>query len=84
MVVPDALVNGVGWQLEGPVFSTLMPAIDGTCPPGSTPIYRMYNNGMGGAPNHRFTTDINVRAQMLAAGWIPEGQGIGVGFCSPQ
>ena len=80
----NALVNGVGWQLEGPVFSTPMPASNGTCPAGSIPIYRMYNNGMGGAPNHRFTTDINVRAQTLAAGWIAEGQGIGVGFCSPQ
>jgi Repeat of unknown function (DUF5648) len=80
----NALVNGVGWQLEGPVFSTPLPASDGTCPANSIPIYRMYNNGMGGAPNHRFTTDINVRATMLAAGWIPEGQGIGVGFCSPQ
>jgi probable HAF family extracellular repeat protein len=79
----NALVNGNGWQLEGPVFSTPMAAGDGTCPGGSIPIYRMYNNGMGGAPNHRFTIDVNVRAQMLAAGWIAEGQGIGVGFCSP-
>ena len=82
----NALVaeNGVGWQLEGPVFSTPMPALDGTCPAGNIPVFRMYNNGMGGAPNHRFTTDINIRAQMLAAGWIPEGYGIGVTFCSPQ
>jgi hypothetical protein len=82
----NALVaeNGVGWQLEGPVFSTPMPALDGTCPAGTIPVYRMYNNGMGGAPNHRFTTDTNVRAQMLAAGRIPEGYGIGVTFCSPQ
>ncbi|HEY2967292.1 MAG TPA: S8 family peptidase [Casimicrobiaceae bacterium] len=80
----NALVTGIGWQLEGPVFSTPMPATNGTCPGGSIPIYRLYNNGMGGAPNHRFTTDITVRAQMLAAGWIAEGQGIGVGFCSPQ
>ena len=80
----NALVNGIGWQLEGPVFTTPMPATTGVCPDGSVPIYRMYNNGMGGAPNHRFTTDVNVRAQMLAAGWIAEGQGIGVGFCSPQ
>ena len=80
----NALANGAGWQLEGPVFSAPMPATDGTCPVGSIPVYRMYNNGVGGTPNHRFTTDINVRAQMLGAGWIPEGQGIGVGFCSPQ
>jgi hypothetical protein len=82
----NALVaeNGTGWQLEGPVFKTPMPANDGSCPPGSIPIYRIYNNGQGGAPNHRFTTDPDMRATMLAAGWIPEGQGIGVGFCSPQ
>jgi hypothetical protein len=79
----NALVNGFGWQLEGPVFATPMPAGDGSCPFGSIPIYRLYNNGMGGAPNHRFTTDINVRGLMIGAGWIPEGQGIGVGFCSP-
>ena len=79
----NSLLANPNWQFEGPVFSTPLPAADGSCPPGSIPIYRLYNNGMGGAPNHRFTTDINVRAQMIAAGWIPEGQGIGVGFCSP-
>jgi uncharacterized membrane protein len=79
----DALVKGVGWQLEGPVFSTPVPASDGTCPASTIPVYRVYNNGMAGAPNHRFTTDINIRAQMLAAGWIAEGYGIGVTFCSP-
>jgi hypothetical protein len=46
--------------------------------------YRLYNNNEGGAPNHRFTTDLNVRAQMIAAGWTPEGFGVGVTFCSPQ
>jgi hypothetical protein len=39
---------------------------------------------MGGAPNHRFTTDPTVRAQMLAQGYAPEGYGIGVGWCAPQ
>ncbi len=79
----DLLANP-NWQLEGQVFNVPLPASDGSCPAGSIPVYRLYNNGMGGAPNHRFTTDINVRSQMLAAGWIAEGQGIGVGFCSPQ
>jgi hypothetical protein len=78
-------MNGAipGWQLEGPVFNTPTPAADGTCPLGSIPIYRVFNNGMGGAQNHRFTTDPSVRAQMIAAGWTPEGFGIGVVFCSP-
>jgi hypothetical protein len=48
------------------------------------PVFRLYNNGMGGAPNHRFTTDAAVRSQMLDAGWIPEGAGQeGVAFCVP-
>ena len=38
----------------------------------------------GGAPNHRFTTSLAIRAQMLAAGYIAEGSGIGVGMCSPN
>jgi hypothetical protein len=80
----NSLLVNPNWELEGPVFNTPMPAADGTCPVGSIPIYRLYNNNAGGAPNHRFTTDTNVRAQMIAAGWTPEGFGIGVVFCSPQ
>jgi len=80
----NSLLANPNWQLEGAVFNTPPPAADGTCPAGSIPIYRVYNNGMGGAPNHRFTTDLNVRAQMLSEGWAPEGFGIGVVFCSPQ
>jgi hypothetical protein len=80
----NSLLANPNWQLEGPVFSTPPPAADGTCLAGSIPIYRVYNNGIGGAPNHRFTTDPNVRAQMIAEGWAPEGFGIGVVFCSPQ
>ena len=80
----NSLITNPNWQLEGPVFNTPMPAADGTCPAASIPIYRLYNQNMGGAPNHRFTTDANVQAQMVAAGWVPEGWGIGVGFCSPQ
>ena len=80
----NSLLANPDWQLEGPAFNTPMPAVDGTCSAGSVPIYRLYNQNMGGAPNHRFTTDPNVRAQMIAAGWTPEGFGIGVIFCSPQ
>ena len=80
----NSLLANPNWQLEGPVFNTSLPAADGSCPAGSIPIYRLYNNNMGGAPNHRFTTDLGVREQMISAGWAPEGFGIGVTFCSPQ
>jgi hypothetical protein len=80
-----AVKSNPNWQFEAEVFNTPVPAFDGSCPVGTLPVYRMYNNGMSGAPNHRFTTDLAVRAQMLALGWIAEGNGtIGVTMCSPQ
>ena len=71
------------WQFEGVVFTTPTPAANGNCPSGTLPIYRLYNNGQGAAPNHRFTTSLGTRATMLAKGWIPEGNGVGVSMCSP-
>jgi hypothetical protein len=38
---------------------------------------------MGGAPNHRFVTSLADRQAMLAKGYVPEGNGIGVGMCVP-
>jgi hypothetical protein len=38
----------------------------------------------GGVPNHRYTIDPDVRTQMIAVGWIPEGNGPdGVFTCVP-
>ena len=72
------------WTFEGEVFYTQQANLVGACPPGTVPVYRMYNNGQTGAPNHRYTTDLAVRAQMLAQGWIPEGAGdVGVIMCAP-
>jgi hypothetical protein len=41
-------------------------------PAGTIPLYRLYNNGQGGAPNHRYTVDPTVRAAMIARNWSPE------------
>lgn len=72
------------WQFEGPVFNVEAPDLNGACPPSTQPVYRLYNNGQGAAPNHRFTTSLATRAQMIAAGWISEGAGLsGVAMCSP-
>ena len=73
------------WSFEGVVFDIPVPDADGICTTGMQPIYRMYNNGQGGAPNHRYTTDSDVRSQMLEQGWIPEGYGpAGTVMCSPE
>lgn len=72
------------WMFEDEVFFIAVPTVDGTCPAGTSPVYRVYNNGQGAAPNHRYTTDLAVRTAMLALGWIPEGYGpIGVIMCAP-
>ena len=64
------------WQFEAVAFYMQLPYATGTCPAGTVALYRLYNNGMGGAPNHRYTTSTAILNQMLAAGWIYEGNGI--------
>ena len=80
------VASNPNWLLESAAaFYAALPAVDGSCAAGSSPVYRLYNNGQGAAPNHRYTTDLHVRAQMIAQGWVPEGIGPdAVEMCSPQ
>jgi hypothetical protein len=72
------------WQFEAEVFAVYLPDAAGGCPTGTLALYRLYNDGQGGAPNHRFTTSAVTRADMLAQGWISEGTGaLGVTACVP-
>jgi mono/diheme cytochrome c family protein len=73
------------WRYEGVAFHVAVPRLDGTCPPTTNPVYRLYNKSHGGAPNHRLTTDLGVREQMIGQGWVPEGEGaLGVSMCIPR
>jgi probable HAF family extracellular repeat protein len=73
------------WQFEGIAFNIAVPDQDGDCPSTTQPVYRVYNNGKGAAPNHRYTTSLTTRSQMVDAGWVPEGSGpLGVAMCAPQ
>ncbi len=69
------------WLFEGEVFAMMLPDAAGTCAGTTAPLYRLYNNGQSGAPNHRYTTRLTIRSEMLAQGWIAEGSGIGVIGC---
>ena len=72
--------NGGNWTYEKVAFF-LTPAIGGACSPGAVPIYRMFNNGQTGAPNHRFTTSYATYLDFtLNRNWAGEG----VVFCAPQ
>ena len=78
--------NNKDWTFEAEAFYVEQAgATTGSCPAGHRAVYRLYNNGQSGAPNHRYTTDPAIRADMMAKGWIPEGFGPeGVGFCAPN
>ena len=86
---PDAVECGKvranpDWTFEGIAFNTVRPDDDGRCPAFATPLYRLYNQAQGGAPNHRYTTSVAVRAGMLQRDWRPEGYGeAGVIACVP-
>jgi hypothetical protein len=76
------------WQFEGQgdqVFYIPVASDTGSCATGTIPVYRIYNNGMGGAPNHRYTASAATRDQMVSDGWVLEGNGPGFAFmCSPM
>jgi photosystem II stability/assembly factor-like uncharacterized protein len=81
-----ALRADSNWTLESAsAFAIALPGSDGVCAAGLIPVYRFYDGNRSGVPNHRYTTDVTVRAQMMAQGWIPEGVGPNaVEMCSPQ
>ena len=70
------LSSSPDWQFEAIAFYVVLADANGLCPAGTVPLYRLYNNGMGGAPNHRYTTSLEVFNAMLAAGWVFEGNDI--------
>jgi hypothetical protein len=79
----------VAAQYPGFVYETaatfhvgLPNAITGACAAGWTPVFRVWDNRPD--TNHRYTTSIAVRQQMLVQGWIGEGYGpTEVIMCAP-
>ena len=72
-----ALKAGTIWKYEGDTtFLRLPEGAEGArvCPIDTQPLYRAYNNGMTGAPNHRYTIDAALLDQLIAQGWIFEGE----------
>jgi mono/diheme cytochrome c family protein len=80
----DAVKANPSWTFEGEVFYVVPPDDDGSCATGTIPVYRVYNDGMGAAPNHRLITDPALQSEMVTRGWVPEGQGVGVTMCVPM
>jgi hypothetical protein len=67
------------WQYEKISFLVALPDAGGNCPVGVT-LYRLYNGGQTGAPNHRYTTSLALRNQLIGQGFVPEDVN---NFCVP-
>lgn len=66
------------WQYEKIAF--YVQRYQSGCPDGHVPVYRVYNDGQSGAPNHRYTTDLALYGTFVNVnGWLAEG----VRFCAP-
>jgi len=74
--------NNPEWQYEKLAFQVDLPLnATGTCSAGMTPLFRLYNNGQTGAPNHRYTTDVATRDLMRSHGFVLEVEN---SACVPQ
>ena len=68
--------------LEDPAFMRMDLPTAGVCPANTTPVYRVFDNRPDA--NHRYMTDKIVRDQMVAKGWLAEGDGPDlVVMCAP-
>ena len=61
------------WIFEGVAFHAPVPDASGECVAGTAPVYRLYNDGRGGAPNHEYTPDVAKRDRLIQGGWLGEG-----------
>jgi len=65
------------WTYESIAFAADPPQAD-DCAADHIPVTRIYNNGMGGQANHRYTTSRSELRAVQANGWLREGNV----FCS--
>jgi hypothetical protein len=73
----QTLASFPDWHMENDnLFKAMLPNAGGACPGATVPIHRMYNNGLTGAPNHRFVTTLAERQVMLDRGHVSEGVGM--------
>jgi hypothetical protein len=74
--------NNPTFVLEDPAFMQMFLPNMGVCPAGTTEVYRVFSNRPDA--NHRYMTDRAVRDEMVAKGWLVEGDGPDyVVMCAP-
>lgn len=66
----ERVKSNADWIYEGVVGHVVTY---GFCDGSVAPLFRLYNNGRGGAPSHRYTTLRYQRDYYVGAGWTDEG-----------
>ncbi len=75
--------NNPTFILEDPKFMYMFLPTLGVCPAGTTNVHRVFSNRLDA--NHRYMTEPAVRDQMVATGWLAEGDGPNlVVMCAPN
>jgi len=74
--------NGIWKEETQNAFEIALPnLLSGACPSNTTPVYRLWNARADS--NHRYTTSLQIRSEMLARGFVAEGYGdMGVAMCA--
>jgi len=76
-------IKNPGFVLESSEFMDVFLPVNGTCGPGTSPLYRVFSNRADA--NHRYMVDRATRDAMVARGWLAEGDGPDlVVMCVPQ
>ena len=76
------MAKNPSFVLESPNFFYLYPTTGGNCAQGQTPVFRLYSNRRD--TNHRYVTSRAERDNMVAKGWLAEGDGpAAVVMCAP-
>ncbi len=74
--------NNPSFVNEDPQFFHVTLPVAGVCPAGTTVVYRVFSNRADA--NHRYMVSRALRDQMVAAGWLAEGDGPDlVVMCAP-
>ena len=78
----DTKTKFPSFVLEDPLYMHVFLPVAGVCPAGSTKVYRVFSNRPDA--NHRYMTSSTLRDQMVALGWLAEGDGPDlVVMCAP-
>jgi hypothetical protein len=81
-MLTDPNYSGYVYETPNAFYIALPDTTTGACPSATIPVYRLWNQRADS--NHRYTTDVAIKAQMLAQGYAAEGYGPNaVIMCAP-